>query len=326
MPGTQTTNHSTQSSSAPSDSTQKSSCQTEGEAVLGAMTPGKYLDPRNDIAFKNLFGSEKNKGLLIHFLNDLVVLNQGRQIQTVSFLPCVQDAEIAVLKQSTVDILCLDERGEQYIIEMQYAPLDGFIERAQHYASRAYSGQMERGVKSYKNIKKVIFIAITNVVLFPEEEDYKSRHDMRHDKSLKNYLNGMKFYFVELPKFKKTKEECLTLEEKWLYLLKHATETTTEEAEKISGDDAIIHQAYEALNRFSWSKEELLAYQQNEKRILDLQAAFDYQRLEGKAEGIAEGESKEKMKIARNLLALGVAISIVSTASSLSEEEIRSLL
>ncbi|MES2200459.1 MAG: Rpn family recombination-promoting nuclease/putative transposase, partial [Chlamydiota bacterium] len=260
MPKTQTIYHSPHDSSITSDSTRKSSCKKEGEAELPILTQSKYLDPRNDIAFKNLFGSEKNKGLVIHFLNDLVVLNQGRQIKTVSFLPCVQDAEIAALKQSVVDILCLDERGEQYIIEMQYAPLDGFIERAQHYASRAYSSQMERGEKSYKNIKKVIFVAITNEVLFPEEEDYKSKHDMRHDKSLKSYLNGMTFYFIELPKFKKTIEELLTLEEKWLFILKHATETTSEEAEKISGNDPIIHQAYEALDRFSWSKEELLSY------------------------------------------------------------------
>ena len=292
MPDTQTTYH----------STQNSSCKNKGEAILGAMTLGKYLDPRNEIAFKNIFGSEKNKDLLIHFLNDLALLSQGRQIKTVSFLPCVQDAEIAVLKQSTVDILCLDDREEQYIIEMQYAPLDGFIERAQQYASMAYSGQTERGVISYKNIKKVIFIAITNVVRFPEEKDYKSRHDMRHDKSLKNDLNEMTFYFVELSKFKKTKEELLTVEEKWLFLLKHATETTPKEAEKIAGDDPIIHQAYEALNRFSWSKEKLLSYQQNEKRILDLQAAFDYQRLAGIAEGIEKREAKEKMKIATEML------------------------
>ena len=326
MSDTQTIYHSPYESSAASDSTQKSSCKKEASAELLTMTLSQYLDPRNDVAFKKIFGSEKNKDLVIHFLNDLVVLSQGRRVKTVSFLPCVQDAEIAALKQSVVDILCLDERGEQYIIEMQYAPLDGFIERAQHYASRAYSNQIERGEKSYKNIKKVIFIAITNVILFPEEEDYKSRHDMRHDKSLKNYLDGMTFYFVELPKFKNTISELLTLEEKWLFFLKHATETTAEDVDKISGNDEIIHQAYEALDRFSWSKEELLAYQQNEKRILDLQAAFDYQRLEGKIEGRAEGKAEKAREMALCLLENGIPVSLIISASGLSEEEIRSVL
>ena len=33
----------------------------------------KYLDPINDIAFKTIFGTEKNKDILIHFLNDILV-------------------------------------------------------------------------------------------------------------------------------------------------------------------------------------------------------------------------------------------------------------
>lgn len=32
----------------------------------------KYLDPKNDISFKKVFGSEKNKDILIHFLNDIL--------------------------------------------------------------------------------------------------------------------------------------------------------------------------------------------------------------------------------------------------------------
>ncbi|MES2199930.1 MAG: transposase, partial [Chlamydiota bacterium] len=83
---------------------------------------------------------------------------------------------------------------------------------------------------------------------------------------------------------------------------------------------------YEALDRFSWSKEELLSYQQNEKRILDLQAAFDYQRLAGIAEGEAKGEAKKAREMALCLLENGIPISLVVTASGLSEEEIRSLL
>lgn len=36
------------------------------------MSPtGKYLDPKNDFLFKRLFGTEKNKPLLLHFLNDI---------------------------------------------------------------------------------------------------------------------------------------------------------------------------------------------------------------------------------------------------------------
>ena len=35
----------------------------------------KYLDQKNDVAFKKIFGSEKNKDILIHFLNDVLLFN-----------------------------------------------------------------------------------------------------------------------------------------------------------------------------------------------------------------------------------------------------------
>ena len=31
----------------------------------------KFLNPKNDLAFKRIFGSERNKDILIHFLNDI---------------------------------------------------------------------------------------------------------------------------------------------------------------------------------------------------------------------------------------------------------------
>ncbi|MGI4775698.1 MAG: PD-(D/E)XK nuclease family transposase, partial [Janthinobacterium lividum] len=35
------------------------------------MSVSKFLDPKNDIAFRRIFGTEKNKDILIHFVNDI---------------------------------------------------------------------------------------------------------------------------------------------------------------------------------------------------------------------------------------------------------------
>lgn len=32
----------------------------------------KFLDPKCDLMFKQIFGTEKNKNILIHFLNDIL--------------------------------------------------------------------------------------------------------------------------------------------------------------------------------------------------------------------------------------------------------------
>ncbi|WP_191283883.1 PD-(D/E)XK nuclease family transposase, partial [Cardinium endosymbiont of Culicoides punctatus] len=38
---------------------------------------GKFLDPKNDFAFKKIFGTEKHKDILIHFLNDVLEFSDG---------------------------------------------------------------------------------------------------------------------------------------------------------------------------------------------------------------------------------------------------------
>ena len=77
------------------------------------MSFSKFLDPKNDYAFKRIFGTEKHKDILIHFLNDMLGFAQGEKIQKVSFLKTVQDPDIASKKQSIVDVLCTDQKGVQ---------------------------------------------------------------------------------------------------------------------------------------------------------------------------------------------------------------------
>ena len=62
--------------------------------------------------------------------------------QDVTFLKTIQDPEIKAKKTSIVDILCVDQKGNHYIVEMQIAKEKGFEKRAQYYASKAYSSQM----------------------------------------------------------------------------------------------------------------------------------------------------------------------------------------
>ncbi len=62
-------------------------------------------------------------------------LSGEQQIQQVSFLKTSQDPEIASKKQSIVGVLCTNEKGAQYIVEMQVAHAKGFEKRAQYYWS-----------------------------------------------------------------------------------------------------------------------------------------------------------------------------------------------
>ena len=57
------------------------------------------------------FGTEKNKDILIAFLNDMITFKEGEPITEVTFLKTVQDPEIAAQKTSIVDVLCKDQKA-----------------------------------------------------------------------------------------------------------------------------------------------------------------------------------------------------------------------
>ncbi|MBD0391662.1 Rpn family recombination-promoting nuclease/putative transposase, partial [Wolbachia endosymbiont of Pentalonia nigronervosa] len=125
------------------------------------MALSKFLDARNDYAFKRIFGTEKNKDILIHFLNDILGFTGLAAIQDVEFLATILDPEIAAKKQSIVDVLCKDSQGSRYIIEMQFTKTKGFEKRAQYYAAKAYSNQADQG-DEYHDLKEIIFIAVAD--------------------------------------------------------------------------------------------------------------------------------------------------------------------
>ncbi|OWZ24964.1 PD-(D/E)XK nuclease transposase family protein [Wolbachia endosymbiont of Wuchereria bancrofti] len=71
------------------------------------MAFSKFLDPKLDLTFKKIFGTEKNKNILIYFLNDVLGFTGINTIQEVEFLSIIMNPEIASDKQSIVDVPCV---------------------------------------------------------------------------------------------------------------------------------------------------------------------------------------------------------------------------
>ncbi|GFR26391.1 uncharacterized protein TNCT_702421 [Trichonephila clavata] len=108
------------------------------------MVLSKFLDPKNNYAFKRIFGTEKNKDILVHLLNDILGLTGEAKIKDVKFLNPILNPDIASQKESIVDVLCRDSKGIQTIVEMQVARTTGFEKRAQYYAAGAYFSQADK--------------------------------------------------------------------------------------------------------------------------------------------------------------------------------------
>lgn len=303
----------------------------------------KFLDPKNDLAFKRVFGSEKNKDILIHFLNDIFARKKN-PIEQVTFLKTVQEPEIASKRQSTVDVLCQDAEGHQFIVEMQVAGLPGFEKRAQYYAAKAYIHQREKGTE-YKDLKQVTFLAITDYILFPKIKKYLSHHHILETETFERHLEDFSFSFLELPKFNKEKDQLKTMTEKWTYFFKYADETREEDLDAIIGNDTIIKRAYDELSRFAWSTEDLLYYDSVDMKHSDNKAMFEHAWDEGIQEGLAkgrvqgevkglrkgreegraEGRQKRDIEIAKAMLTKGMTLDTITAVTGLSIESIKKL-
>ncbi len=292
------------------------------------MALSRFLDPKNDIAFKKIFGTEKNKDILLHFLNDILGFSKENHIMDIKFLSPILDPEIAVKKQSIVDVLCKDKKGIKYIIEMQVTKARGFEKRAQYYASKVYGNQAHIG-DEYHALKEIIFIAIADCIIFPNKPHYKSDHIILDKATYEHDLKDFYFTFIELPKFHKSKEDLSSIEEKWCYFFKHAHETTEAELQRVIGKDAIIHRAYTALDQFNWTENELAAYDALKKLHMDNKAVLAQQIHDAKTEGRIEGETigieKGKIEMAKCLLQNGVGIEMIAQSSGLFKEQIEDL-
>ena len=290
---------------------------------------GKYLNPRNDIAFKKIFGSEKNKNILLALLNNVLKNQVQGEIKNATFLPRAQDPETIAKKSSVVDLKCEDKAGNMYIIEMQVAESTQYRERAQYYASKAYISQADKGGE-YSDLKKVIFLAFTNYSIFPKKQDHKSDHKILDIVTQENDLDKLCFTIVDLVKFDEQNRKHvsdLTLEEKFYYFLRHADEISPEDIEAITKNEPIIRQAFNELNSSYWTDEEYEIYQEIEKREWDWRTANAQAALNrGRAEGRAKGRTEGIKEVAQKMLEKGVSANIIQQTTGLTLDEIRNPL
>ena len=288
----------------------------------------RYLDPRNDIAFKKIFGSEQNKDVLIHFLNDILGKQGKEQIEQLTFLNTTQPPAIAAQKRSILDVLCTDAQGIMFIVEMQVAKVRGFEKRAQYYAAKAYCDQAREG-DEYANLKEIIFLAIVDFIMFPDKEGYKSEHVVLDKETHDHHLKDFSFTFLELPKFTKERvEDLTTYEEKWCYFFKHSN-NAEDMSRMIANSDHVIQKAYNVLLSHNWSNQELVDYEAVTKANKDAVARDAQVREEGKEEGRVEGEEKGRIEaneaVARKMLVKKQTIADIMEITGLSEEQIRNL-
>lgn len=273
------------------------------------MSEQRYLDPKNDVAFKKLF---EDKTRLMSFLNSVLHLKNDRSIIDLDYLPQEAAPLLPGYKKGIMDVRCKDQAGHQFLVEMQKDYVVEFLQRVQFYGAYAYVSQIAKGTP-HLQLKDVVVLAVVNYTIFQDHDICVNFYEMRNRETHDNELNSISYAFIELPKFKKSKEECKTVEEEWIYTLKNAQEELTPPFK-----DEVLLDAYDILERYNWDQ---LAYESYlaTKISTDEQAATQSEKYE---KGLEDG----LLKAAKMMLELGISIDVIVEKTGLSKKLLKNPL
>ncbi len=245
----------------------------------------KFADPKNDLAFKKIFGNEKHKGILISFLNSVLDFQGELSIKDVRLANSYQIPKIPELKETILDIKATNKKGESFIVEMQRRDMGDFSKRSLYYTSKAYIEQLPRGVE-YEKLKKVYFIGILNFNIF-ENKNYISRHLIINQETSTQDLDDFEFSFIELPKFKKQLNELENILDKWIYFIKNVSnlDMIPDEYQNIKE----FKTAFEIATQTTWNKKELEVYDYMSLKENDERNALKTAEKKGLQKGLEKG-------------------------------------
>lgn len=285
----------------------------------------RYLDPKADWPFIETFG--KHPDLTICFLNALLPLAENEYITEIEYLPVHLMPQTPLRDYSIVDVRCRDERGRIFIVEMQMLWSPAFMHRVLFNASKAYVRQLGSNEK-YELLQPVYSLNLVNDVFMPDVEGYYHDYRIVHIEHSDKIIEGLRFIFVELPKFKPQTFSEKKMHALWLRYLTEINEKTRIIPPELM-ESPEIRKAVEQIEESAFSDAQLEGYDKFwdgvrvEKTLIS--DALKKGHAEGRAEGRAEGERLKQLEIARNLKKLGLNAEAICQATGLSPQEVEGL-
>ena len=279
----------------------------------------KKYNLKNDIIFKTFFSRKGNEIFLIDFLEALLK---------------IKIEEIQVKEEVNLETLAVEEKGGR--LDLQAKLNDGIIvnielqiknhqdieERTTYYSSKVISRETERGTE-YKDITKVIMINILDYELLGFDE-YISDTVIVLDKHREyEVLKGIKWYFIELPKFRKQNPNMNEKLNQWLVFL----DDYNKEAVKLAEEkNDTLKKARIEMNYLTGDAEVRRLAELREKWEMDRISEIGYAKREGIKEGEKKGKKEKQIEIAKKMIKKGMEIKTVIEITGLDKKEIEKLL
>lgn len=280
----------------------------------------RYINPYTDFGFKRLFGTEMNKDLLISFLNAMAI-GPEKEIVDVQYLNSEHLGDGYGDRRAVFDVYCKTADDSRFIVEMQKAEQAYFKDRSLYYSTFAIREQAPKGKSWDYHLENVYTVGVLNFT-FPDNEYPADSY--RHEIKLKDVADNHVFYdkltfvYLEMPKFLKTEDELVTMEDKWMFVL-HNLARLLERPKALQ--DRIFDRLFEQAEISKYTPEERREYAESIKNYWDYYSTMKTAEDKGRAEGRAEGirETAQKLKL------MGMSAIDISKATGLAADEIAEL-
>ena len=282
----------------------------------------------NDYVFKRIFGKGGNEKILKSLLEAILKID----IQKIEIKNPEIPKETIEEKLSILDIKAEINNNTMIDIELQVGNTTAIERRLVVYNAKLIAGEIKVS-KEYKKAKDTIVICIINdnvvkrnaylsLAMLKYEKTEEIRYvNIGYEKEEEYLTDMVKYYIIELPKFKKKKPKVADLLEKWLYVI-GGDEKMMEE---YKNENEEIKEAVEQLTQMSADEYERELYEIRERSRLTYNTEMYEARRKGLEEGIEKGEKESKLKIAKKLLERKMSTQEIAEITGLKEEEIEKM-
>ncbi len=278
----------------------------------------------NDYVFKRIFGKGGNEKILKSLLEAILKIN----IQKIELKNPEIPKETINEKLSILDIKAEINDNTMIDIELQVGNTVAIERRLVVYNAKMIAGEIKVSEK-YQKAKDTIVICIINdnvvkrnaylsLAMLKYEKTEEIRYvNIGYEKEEEYLTDMVKYYIIELPKFKKKKPKVADLLEKWLYVI-GGDQKMMEEYKK---ENEEIKEAIEQLKEMSADEYERELYEIRERSRL----TYNTEMYEARRKGLVEGEQQEKKRIAKKMKEKGAEMEYIKEMTGLTEEEIKVL-
>ena len=140
------------------------------------------------------------------------------------------------------------------------------------------------------------------------------------------FYDKLTYVYLEMPKFKKSEDELVTMFDKWMYALTNLARLL-ERPKALQ--ERVFTRLFEQAEVARFTPDERVEYVTSKKDYWDyyssLETSYDKGLAEGRAEGLAERRAAERLSNARSLKENGVPLDLIAKSLGLTADELQQL-